>query len=160
MKDYDELLVSLRQITRAIDLYSKKLLKKSGLTISQLLVLETINRLSGPTIGAVAKEIMLSQATVSNIADRLEKNGLVTRKRIGADKRVVNLILTPLGNNKAQESPELLQAGFLREYRKLEEWERHMLISSMQRVATMMNAEDIDASPILTIGELASGIKG
>lgn len=156
MKDYDELLVSLRQITRAIDLYSKKLLKKTGLTISQLLVLETINRLSSPTIGAVAKEIMLSQATVSNIADRLEKNDLVTRKRMGTDKRAVNLILTPLGNDKAQASPELLQDGFLREYRKLEAWERHMLISSMQRIATMMNAEDIDASPILTIGELAT----
>ncbi|MBT8148076.1 MAG: MarR family transcriptional regulator [Gammaproteobacteria bacterium] len=157
MKDYDELLVSLRQITRAIDLYSKKLQKTTGLTISQLLVLETINRLSNPTIGAIAKEILLSQATVSNIADRLEKNGLVARKRMGTDKRAVNLVLTTLGEQKAQESPELLQSGFLREYRKLEAWERHMLISSMQRIATMMNAEDIDASPILTIGELASG---
>lgn len=157
MKDYDELLVSLRQITRAIDLYSKKLQKTTGLTISQLLVLETISRLSNPTIGAIAKEILLSQATVSNIADRLEKNGLVARKRMDTDKRTVNLVLTPLGEQKAQQSPELLQSGFLREYRKLEAWERHMLISSMQRVATMMNAEDIDASPILTIGELATG---
>ena len=154
MKDYDELLVSLRQITRAIDLYSKQLHKESGLTISQLLVLEAISRLVNPTLSEIAKEILLSQATVSNLADRLEKNGLVSRKRMGSDKRAVNLVLTSLGESKAQDAPELLQSGFLREYRKLESWEQHMLISSMQRIAAMMNAEDIDAAPILTLGEL------
>ncbi|MFT5012030.1 MAG: hypothetical protein ACI9HA_000679, partial [Dinoroseobacter sp.] len=37
MKDYDEILVALRQITRAIDLYSKRLQRDTGLTTSQLL---------------------------------------------------------------------------------------------------------------------------
>ena len=154
MKYYDELLVSLRQITRAIDLYSKQLHKQSGLTISQLLVLETIARLSKPTLGAIAREILLSQATVSNLADRLEKNDLVARRKMGPDKRTINLVLTPQGESKVKDAPELLQSGFLREYRKLESWEQHMLISSMQRIAAMMNADDIDAAPILTPGEV------
>jgi hypothetical protein len=85
---------------------------------------------------------------------RLEKNGLVVRNKMGPDKRAVNLVLTPMGKSKVQDAPELLQSGFLREYRKLETWEQHMLLSSMQRIAAMMNAEDIDASPILTLGEL------
>jgi hypothetical protein len=47
-----------------------------------------------------------------------------------------------------------LQIGFLREYRKLERWEQHQLIASVQKIAVLMDAEDIDASPILTTGEV------
>ena len=42
MKKYDELLVSLRRVIRAIDLYSKKLSKESGLTSPQLIVMQEI----------------------------------------------------------------------------------------------------------------------
>jgi len=67
---------------------------------------------------------------------------------------VVEVQLTDKGRQMVELAPEPLQAGFLREYRKLERWEQHQLIGSMQRVAVLMDAEDIDASPILTTGEL------
>jgi len=44
MKDYDELLIALRRITRAIDLYSKRLQKDTRLTISQLLVMDASSK--------------------------------------------------------------------------------------------------------------------
>jgi DNA-binding MarR family transcriptional regulator len=94
---------------------------------------------------------------VTNLIDRLEKNGLVQRKRLGTDKRTINVVLTDLGEAKYNEAPELLQSGFLREYRKLEPWEQHMLVSAVGRVASMMDAEDIDASPILAIGDIDEG---
>ncbi|MBO6798492.1 hypothetical protein [Maricaulis sp.] len=62
--------------------------------------------------------------------------------------------LTDEGLNAAAAAPELLQAGFLREFRKLQDWERGMLIASLQRIAEMMDAEDLDASPILETGEI------
>jgi DNA-binding MarR family transcriptional regulator len=157
MKDYDELLIALRRITRAIDLYSKRLQKDTRLTISQLLVMDAIVKIDKPTPSAIAKSILLSQATVTNLIDRLEKNGLVQRKRLGTDKRTINVVLTELGETKYEESPELLQSGFLREYRKLESWEQHLLVSAVGRVASMMDAEDIDASPILAIGDIDGG---
>jgi DNA-binding MarR family transcriptional regulator len=113
MKDYDELLISLRRITRAIDLYSKRLQKNTNLTISQLLVMEAIVKIDKPTPSAIAKSILLSQATVTNLIDRLEKNELVQRKRLGTDKRTVNVVLTESGEAKFKEAPELLQSGFL-----------------------------------------------
>ncbi len=160
MKDYDELLISLRRITRAIDLYSKRLQKNTKLTISQLLVMEAIVKIDKPTPSAIAKSILLSQATVTNLIDRLEKNGLVQRKRLGTDKRTVNVVLTEEGEAKFEEAPELLQSGFLREYRKLEAWEQAMLVSAVGRVASMMDAEDIDASPILALGDINAGTAG
>lgn len=154
MKDYDELLISLRRITRAIDLYSKRLQKETSLTISQLLVMDAIVKTDKPTPSAIAKSILLSQATVTNLIDRLVKNGLVERKRLGTDKRTVNIVLTALGEAKYGEAPELLQSEFLRKYRKLASWEQHLLVSAVGRVASMMDAEEIDASPILTLGEI------
>ncbi|MFT6437883.1 MAG: DNA-binding MarR family transcriptional regulator [Candidatus Azotimanducaceae bacterium] len=154
MTDYDEVLVSLRRITRAIDLYSKKLLKDTGLTTSQLLVMQSIGELENPTPSAIAKEVVLSQATVTNLIDRLERHQLVKRERSLKDKRTVKVSLTDRGAEIIDSKPELLQTGFLRHYRKLQEWERHGLVSALQRVATMMDAEDLDASPILELGEL------
>ena len=72
-------------------------------------------------------------------------------------KRVVEGSLTEKGARMIELAPEPLQAGFLREFRKLERWEQHQLIGSMQRIAVLMDAEDIDASPILVTGEVRLG---
>ncbi|KOO11230.1 MarR family transcriptional regulator, partial [Vibrio xuii] len=37
---------------------------------------------------------------------------------------------------------------------RLEEWEQSLLLSSVQRISTMMNAEDIDVAPVLEIGSI------
>lgn len=154
MASEDDFLVVLRQITHAIDLQSKKLLKQTGLTAPQLLVLHAVAKTGRAKASEIAREIVLSPATVTSIIDRLEKAGLLRRERSTTDRRVVDIILTPEGQTRLAEAPELLQAGFLREFRKLEEWERSQLIASFQRVAAMMNAEDLDVAPIMVVGEL------
>ncbi len=157
MKDYDDLLIAIRRITRAIDLHSKRLQKLSGLTTSQLLVIEAIQKLETPTPSSIAREILLSQGTVTNLVDRMEKHGLVKRERSDRDKRSVHIVVTQQGLDRYKEAPDLLQADFLDRFRKLESWEQHQLLSSVERIASMMDAEDIDASPILTSGEIGSG---
>lgn len=157
MKDYEELLVALRQITRAIDLHSKQLLRETGLTTSQLLILQSIHKQGHSTPTAIARDIHVSQATVTNILARLSHNGLVSRAKSDDDRRSVQVSLTESGEGKIAEAPELLQAGFLREFRKLEDWEVNMLTSSLQRMASMMNAEELDAAPILIAGEIGVG---
>ncbi len=154
MKDYEELFIALRRITWAIDLHSKKLQRETGLTTSQLLVLEAVVKLDTSTPSNIAKEVQLSQATVTNLVDRMERNELVLRQKSTVDKRVVEVLLTDKGRQMVELAPEPLQTGFLREYRKLDRWEQHQLIASVQKIAVLMDAEDIDASPILTTGEV------
>jgi hypothetical protein len=36
----------------------------------------------------------------------------------------------------------------------MQEWEQSLVLSSLQRVAQMMDAQGIDASPILDLGQL------
>ncbi|WP_194215466.1 MarR family winged helix-turn-helix transcriptional regulator [Kordiimonas pumila] len=155
MTDYDDILISLRRIIRAVDLQSKKLAKTSGLTAPQLVVLQTLHKKGKIKLSVIAKTVSLSQATITSILDRLEKANLVKRERSLTDKRSIYASLTETGIQRLKDAPELMQAGFLREYRKLPDWERTMLISSLQRIATMMDAEGLDASPILDTGDLS-----
>jgi DNA-binding MarR family transcriptional regulator len=150
----EEVLVALRRVIRATDLHSKHLAKTTGLTAPQILLLQTIRDKGEVTIGELANGMSLSQATVTTILDRLEKRNLVFRERSREDKRKVHAYLTEEGHNTLKEAPIPLQDHFARQFSDLQEWEQTMIISSLQRVAQMMDAQHIDASPVLDVGLL------
>ena len=151
MEKYEELLVSIRKVIRAIDLHSKQLNKSSGLTGPQLLIMQEIARVKGVTASQIAKSINLSAATVTNILDRLENKGLINRVRSTEDKRRVGLFLSEEGRNSLIDAPQPLQEHFIQNFCSLEDWEQSLLLSSMQRIATMMDANELDAAPVLEI---------
>ena len=148
----DKVLISLRQIIRATDLYSRQLSKQVGLTAPQLLILQAIQNLGAVSISKLSNEVSLSQATVTTILDRLETRGLVARHRSTQDKRVVHATLTDLGTSMLAQAPTPLQDLFNQRFGALEQWEQSMIVAALQRVAAMMNAEDLDASPLLHVG--------
>jgi len=154
LKHIEEVLIALRRVIRATDLHSKYLAKTTGLTAPQILLLQAIRSMGQATIGELANKISLSQATVTTILDRLEKRHLVTRKRSDQDKRKVHAYLTEEAVEILINAPLPLQDQFTRQFSALKEWEKTMIISSLQRVAEMMDAEDIDASPVLDVGTL------
>ncbi|MBF7075034.1 MarR family transcriptional regulator [Glaciecola sp. MH2013] len=154
MEKYEELLVSLRKVIRAIDLYSKKLSKDSGLTSPQLLVMQEINQHDGAMVKDIASSINLSSATVTTILDRLESKQFVVRERSTVDKRKVAVHLTSVGQDVLESAPKPLQEHFIDRFEKLEEWEQTQLVATMQRVALMMDAEELDAAPMLEVGAI------
>lgn len=81
MDIHEEVLVSMRQIIRAIDLHSKQLNKTFGLTSPQLLLMRAINTSPNVTIRQLSIATNMSQATATSILDRLEKRQLVVRTR-------------------------------------------------------------------------------
>lgn len=149
MKIYDQVLISLRQIIRAIDLHSKRLERESGLTGPQLLVMQQLVAHGELTAGVIAREISLSQPTVTSIIDRLERKGLLKRERNQYDKRKVTISMTELGRGVVEKAPALLQDSFVNSFNKLEDWEQTLILSSLQRVSDMMNATNLDAAPLL-----------
>lgn len=152
MEKYEELLLALRKVIRAIDLYSKQLNKYSGLTAPQLLILREINAANGITASKVAQNINLSPATVSNVIERLEHRHFIHRHRSEQDKRRVSLYLTEQGLSLLEKAPQPLQEDFIEKFQALDEWEQSLLLSSMQRIANMMDAERLDAAPVLEVG--------
>jgi len=152
--DCDKVLVALRRIIRATDLHSKRLSKHAGLTAPQLLIMRAIRELGEVTIGTIADKVSLSQATVTTILDRLEQRKLVYRVRSTQDKRKVHAHLTDEGAEILSEAPNPLQEDFINKFQNLHEWEKTTILAALQRVAHMMDADNIDASPVLDVGSV------
>lgn len=154
LNQIEEVLIALRRVIRATDLHSKYLAKTTGLTAPQILLLQTLRDKGQITIGELAQELSLSQATVTTILDRLEKRNLVYRQRSETDKRKVHAHLTEDALDILKSAPIPLQEQFTRQFGDLQEWEQTMIISALKRVAQMMDAQHIDAAPVLDVGLL------
>lgn len=154
MEKPQEVVTALRRIIRATDMRSKQLARESGLTPPQFMILSTIDRLGAVAISRIAKEVNLTQATITSVLDRLEQKGLVRRLRSEQDKRIVHATLTEEGERMVKAAPTLLQNEFSKKFSVLDEWEQNFIISALQRVAHLMEAESIDASPFLDIGDI------
>jgi DNA-binding MarR family transcriptional regulator len=147
-------LSTLRQIIRAIDIHSRQLSKQYGLTGPQLIVISEIGQYGPMTIGELARRISLSQATVTTILDRLELKELATRERDSRDKRRVYVAITEKARTILESHPNFLQDAFVRRFNALEDWEQTLILSSIQRLSAMMNAQDLPAEAY----DLDSGI--
>lgn len=149
----DQVLASLRRIIRATDIHSRRLNKDTGLTTPQLVVVRAIAAGDSLTASEIARAVSLSQATVTTLLNRLEDRGLITRQRSEEDRRRVNVQLTEAGRALVATAPEPLQEQFAARFAQLEAWEQHQLVASLERIANMMDAEDLDAAPLLAPGE-------
>jgi len=147
-----EILISLRKIMRAIDIHSKNLNRKYGLTGPQLLILQEIATEDRIAITVLSRRISLSQTTVTDVINRLHKKGLVLKIRDEKDKRRVFVQLTESSMDILKKTPPPLQEEFIHRFLKLEEWEKMMILSAMNRMVDMMAAEKLDADPILATG--------
>lgn len=146
----DEVLISLRRILRATSLHSRKLSRSVGLSGPQLLVLRAVEERGTLTASEVAKTISLSQATITLLVTDLEKRDLLRRERSDIDRRRIDISLTQRGRDVVHAAPMPLQESFAQRFAALPRWEQHQLVASLQRVAAMMDAEDLDAAPVLT----------
>ncbi|OQX36258.1 MAG: MarR family transcriptional regulator [Oceanospirillales bacterium LUC14_002_19_P2] len=148
---WQDVLISLPRIIRATDLQSKRIVKACGLTIPQVMVLRAIESLGDVTVRRISDDVSLSQATVTTILNRLEDRQLIERIRSASDRRVVNARLTTDGRDVLTRVPPLLHEEFITQFENLNDWEKTQILSSLQRIATMMDAESLDAAPILDI---------
>ncbi len=141
------IVAAIRQIVRAVDLHSRRIVEACGLTGPQLATLAVVSRL-GPTT-AIARAVHLSQGTVTGILQRLERQSLTRRTPGDRDRRTVMIEVTDAGRAVLQQAPSLLQDQFRAELSALAEWEQMQILATLQRVATLMGAERLDASPHL-----------
>lgn len=143
---------ALRRVLRATEIGSRQLATATGLTPSQLLVLREIDTRGSATPSVIAHALQFSQATITAIVDRLEALGFVQRQRSERDKRRFHLTVLPLGKAALADAPDPLQMTFMDRFEALPTWEQAMLLASVERLAILMDAQDIDAAPLLDSG--------
>ncbi|MFU7560428.1 MarR family winged helix-turn-helix transcriptional regulator [Roseiconus sp. JC912] len=127
--------------------------RQAGVSVPQMLCMRAIAEAEPGqemTVAMVAETVQLSAPTVSRILDRLEKGGYVERERSSVDRRKVFVALTEQGWNRLNNLPQPLHEQFLARLESLDERERMELNSALNRIVEMMDACDIDASPMLT----------
>jgi DNA-binding MarR family transcriptional regulator len=147
-------LVAIRRILRAAEFASRDLARRSGLTPSQIIVLQIVAREGEPGAGAIADAARLSQATVTALLDKLEERNLLIRRRDPNDRRRVSVELTAQGRSTLTDAPDVLQDRFAARFSRLADWEQSSIIAALERVSGLLDAEGMDASPILDIGPL------
>ena len=83
----------------------------------------------------------------------LRSYGFIQYKGSGTERLAE---LTEEGRAVLETAPSLLQDRFRRELLKLQEWEQTQMLATLQRIAAMMDVEEIDAAPVLAAGAAAA----
>ncbi len=76
------------------------LFAESGVTTSQLGVLESLHHLGPMAQCVLAGKLLVSASNLTTVLDNLERDGFVRRERDASDRRVSIVSLTPAGDAK------------------------------------------------------------
>lgn len=147
-------LKAIRSIIRSVELQSKMLDQKYGLTGPQLFILKELEHNAIVTTSELANNVSISQSTATIIIDRLVEKQLVERTRDTVDKRKWFISLTIKGQQLLKNTPPLLHSNFVEQFEMLPEWRQNQTLSVMQHVVAMFNAPKFpdDSAPIITSG--------
>ncbi len=96
----------------------KKRLHAYGLTPIQFLTLEALVEEDGISAGEIGKRLVLDNATLSGVLDRLAEKGWIQKRTDPSDKRLVRVHLTKktrgaearLGQERDQANDEILRS--------------------------------------------------
>ncbi|SLN69780.1 putative HTH-type transcriptional regulator YusO [Roseivivax jejudonensis] len=150
----DESLIALRRILRATELYGRDLARDAGLTAVQLRVLQIVAERGRCHPSDVASQMGVSQATISVLIKKLVSYNLIERRQSARDGRQIDLTITPSGLEKVEAAPDALQQRYVAQFEALPAWEQSMVVAVLERVAGMLDAGQLDAAPVLAMGDI------
>lgn len=132
---------SMRRVAQAIDIRSREIARLTGLTLPQLLVLQSVRSLGEVTTQAVSRDVFMSPPTVVVVLDKLEAKGMIVRYRSTVDRRVVHARLTDAGSRALASSPGLLGDDFMTRFARLPRDERVAMAAAIETLATLMRPD-------------------
>ena len=117
-----------------------RLWQLAEITFTQAQVLRALR--NGPqTLGRLGQANGLSATSVTRIVDRLERRGLVSRRRESEDRRLVQVHLEPAGERLLGEIKVVRGSDVHRAVEAMTEDERRQLTVSLRRLVELARAE-------------------
>lgn len=158
---YLDILIKIRRIIRSVNLESKKIEKEFGISIPQLLCLQYLSQQAGYRAPAseIKAFINLNASTVSGIIKRLESKGLIAKAPHSEDKRITLIILTARGAELLDNAPTTLQEKLTNRLDQLSPAVIAELNQNIDLLVNLMDAEGLDAAPVVTDGEFNDAVK-
>ncbi|BAU75992.1 MarR family winged helix-turn-helix transcriptional regulator [Metapseudomonas furukawaii] len=132
----------LRRLQQVTEVHAKRLARYGELTPVQLLILRILAGHGELTASQLAREVSLTQASLSGVLDRLESRGLLMRRRDERDRRKHWLVLAAAGREALEKAPPLLPEHVLERFAGLLEWERHALLAALLRAAELFDTPE------------------
>jgi DNA-binding MarR family transcriptional regulator len=148
------ILSSLRQILRQVELSSTELEVAHGITQPQLACLRAIVAEDHLTQSDLSRLLHISPSTLVGVIDRLEDKQLVTRTRDRADRRRIFLTATPSGAAKARDAPASLHQRTQEALTALDAAELTSIESTLKRLVELVHAESLEAPAMLSSGQI------
>lgn len=142
----------VRRIVRALSLAGRDLARRHDLTVAQLLCLRVLKDAGMLTAGSLATALSLSPQTVTGLLDRLHARGLITRARSETDRRQVLISLSGKGERLLDATAPSLQDRFVERFSALPAERRRTLAEALAAVVGLLEAESLDAAPLLAPG--------
>ena len=144
--DVRAVLDSLRRIVRALRLSGREATQQTGLSSAQLFVLQRLAEGPAPSIALLAQRTLTDQSSVSVVVARLQRRGLVLRRRSAADGRRAELALSARGLALLRKAPEPAQARLVGAIAKLPGLQRRQLARDLGRLVEEMGAARASAA--------------
>lgn len=131
---------SLRRLVRVADTDSSRLNHQYRITGPQLACLQALRDAAGDslTLSRLAGEMNVGTSTANGVVDRLERKGLVVRRRDTVDRRRVAISLTDTGRQTVETAPSPLECRLAAALHTLSPEERHTLCRCLERVAELV----------------------
>lgn len=127
-----------------------------GISIPQLLTLQYLDEQDDYKDSSknIKSHLNLNASTVSGIISRLESKGLVARLPNPVDKRGSYITLTAKASELLTKAPTTLQEKLTLRLKDLREDQIIGLHENIDLLIRIMDAEEIDAAPMITDSEL------
>lgn len=140
--DVTRIIRSIRKVIQGFSVYSKRQFRRSGLTMPQLMTLRAIAKADAKEVTAayLSPRVQLSAATITGVLDRLERAGLVTRKRTSSDRRKVCLAVTAKGRKELDRLAVSFQDRFAAKLADLKEADRNAMLRSLETLTSLIEA--------------------
>jgi DNA-binding MarR family transcriptional regulator len=135
----------LRRVVHALELYSKDVNARFGLTAPQLWALWELDRQGAMALGALAKALQLHPSTVVGLVDRLEEKDLAQRESDPTDGRRIRIRLTPKGRGLLRRAPHPAQGRLVHGLQAMSETQVASLRRALATLVRLMEAEDLEA---------------
>jgi DNA-binding MarR family transcriptional regulator len=134
----------MRRAVTTVGQEIERQLEASDLTNAQWVPLFKLHTGCATTVAELARECELDAGAMTRLLDRIEAKGLCRRVRSSLDRRVVNLELTPAGQEAAKTIPAILSRVQNAHLAGFSESEFSMLKDFLRRI--LKNAQAIDAA--------------
>lgn len=143
----------LRVVYRAMQEHSRWVEKQCGVSAAQLWALAELSQQPGLCVSELSQVLALHQSTTSNLLDKLEKKGLVERRRGGPDQRVVQVYLSAAGADSVARAPRPVQGAISAALARLPETE----LAGLERGLAELIGRVEGADPEAALRDLTEG---